>query len=240
MKEDLYDNYMTTHFGGVHREIGQEYGIYHTYFSKNYLRHMPKNRKSRILDIGCGMGHFLYFLEKEGYGNYLGIDISGENIDFCKKQNFNVKLCDVFEYLKGNNKPFDVIVMNDIIEHFNKKEIIELLKLARTNLVKNGRLIVKVVNSSNPILGPNSRYIDFTHEIGFTEESLMQVLKISGFMECAVYPQDIYIYYHNPLNFVGMILSKLFNAVFRLLFILYGRKTTRIFTKSMIAVAIRK
>ena len=112
-----------------------------------------------------------------------------------------------------------------------------MLKLVHNNLSEKGKIIVKTINCSNPILGLNSRYKDFTHETGFTEESLSQVLKIAGFKNVKIYPQDIYVFYTNPLNYLAKLLSKVLNCIFRLIFILYGRKTTRIFTKSIIAVA---
>ena len=237
MEPDLYKNYISTHFENIHENIENDFKLYHRYYKKNYLKQLPNDKKTRILDIGCGMGHFLNFLEKEGYENYLGIDISEENIEFCKEKNFNVRLCNVFDYLKENSGLFDTIIMNDVIEHFDKQEIIQLLKLVHRNLIINGKLIIKVVNASNPILGNSSRYVDFTHEIGFTEESLSQVLKVCGYKDVRIYPQNIYIFYLNPINYIAKIISNILNFIFRLCFIMYGRKTTKIFTKDIIAVA---
>ena len=239
MEPDLYKNYISTHFRNIHKNIEKDFKLYHRYYKKNYLKHMPNNKKARILDIGCGVGHFLHFLEKEGYENYLGIDISKENIEFCKEKNFNVRLCDVFDYLEENGELFDVIIMNDVIEHFDKREIIQLLKLVHRNLIRNGKLIIKVVNASNPILGNSSRYVDFTHEMGFTEESLTQVLMICDFNDVLIYPQDIYVLYYHPLNYVAKFFSLLLGLIFKLFFVLYGRKTTNVFTKDMIAVVTK-
>jgi 2-polyprenyl-3-methyl-5-hydroxy-6-metoxy-1,4-benzoquinol methylase len=238
MKEKMYKNYISTHYGTIHDGTDDEFRIYGAYFKENYLKHIPKNCSIRILDVGCGMGHFLQFLEDHGYNNYLGIDISEENIAYCKaNKKFNVELVDAFKFFQNNTMPFDVIVMNDIIEHFDKNQIIQLLELIYGNLNENGILIVKTVNSSNPLLGSSSRYFDFTHEVGFTEESLSQVLKVSNFKNIAIYPTNIYIFFTNPLNYIAKFASLIFNKMFKFLFILYGRKGTNIFTKDMIAVA---
>lgn len=149
-------------------------------------------------------------------------------------------MCDAFDFLKKNTEHFDLVVMNDIIEHLNKQEIIQILEFVNKNLVENGKTIIKTPNSSNPILANSGRYIDFTHEIGFTEESLSQILRVSGFREVRVYPQDVYIFYKNPLNYIAKFISKILNLIFRLLFLLYGRKTTKIFTKDIIAVAVKR
>ncbi len=233
----LFDRYISTQLGTNYRQRQKDFYLSYKYFQKNYLKYFPKNREIKILDIGCGMGHFLYFLKKEGYRNCLGIDISKECVEFCKERNFNVRYIDAFEFLKTNKILFDIIVMNDIIEHLTQEEIIEVLELIYNNLNKNGKIFIKTPNMANPILGVHGRYIDFSHKIGFTEESLAQVLRIFNFKNIKIIPQDIYVFYYNPLNYLAKFASKIFNLLFRLLFLLYGRKTTRIFTKTIIAIA---
>lgn len=238
-KGQIYENYISTHFGNIH-DGKDEFENLSKYFKKNYQKHLPPDNNTKILDLGCGIGHFLYFLEKSGYTNALGVDMSNENIDYCKKQGFNVVLSDGFEHLKDPDHSYDVIIMNDLLEHFEKEEIIPLLKMVFERLHQDGRLIIKVPNASNPIMACSSRYVDFTHEILFTEESLSQILKVSKFSEITIYPQDLYVFYYNPLNYLAKFVSEIFNIAFRLAFIMYGRKTTKIFTKDIIAVAIKR
>lgn len=237
-KKDLYSRYITTHFGKIHPGNG-EYFTHYPYFRKNYLKHLPADRNAKIVDLGCGMGHFLSFLAKEGYTNYRGIDVSGENIGFCRKNNLQVEQRDIFDFLQETHEPFDAIIMNDILEHLEKSEIILLLQHINNALQHGGRLIIKAPNAANPIMASSSRYADFTHELLFTEESLAQVLRISGFSQTEIYPQDLYVFYRNPVNYLAKACNFFFNAVFRTLFWFYGRKTTKIFTKNIIAVAIR-
>jgi len=238
-KTKIYSKYISTHFGKIHLNT-QDYGIQYTYFRKNYLKHLPKDLHAKILDIGCGMGHFLNFLSVEGYTNSLGIDISEENIEFCKKNNFNVRQADVFSFLKeASDNTYDTIIMNDLIEHLEKQEVLNLLHLIREKLNHGGLLIIKAPNASNPFMAPSSRYLDFTHELLFTEESLSQVLKICGYYKVTIYPQDLYVYNYNPLNYLAKLLNFTLNGLLRLIFYFYARKTTKIFTKNIIAVAAK-
>ena len=237
-KKTLYSRYITTHFGKIH-DNNQEFPLHYRYFRKNYLKQLPADRNAKIVDLGCGMGHFLNFLVKEGYKNYTGIDVSKENIEFCRKNKFNVVLGDIFEFLKDTNDTYDVIIMNDIIEHLEKSEIIHLLQLIFNALHHDGRLIIKAPNAANPIMASSSRYSDFTHELLFTEESMSQVLRITGFSQIVIYPQDLYVFYYNPLNYLAKLGNFLLNGIFRILFRFYGRKSTKIFTKNLIAVAIK-
>lgn len=93
---------------------------------------------------------------------------------------------------------------------------------------------------ANPITGIRSRYVDFTHEIGFTEESLSQVLRLVGFQDVKVYPQDIYVLKNPIINFVAKATAMILHKIFFILFLLHGATSTRIFTKTIIAVGSKK
>jgi len=237
-KKNLYSRYITTHFGKIHSN-NEEFPVHYQYYRKNYLIHLPADRDAKIVDLGCGMGHFLHFLVKEGYKNYIGIDVSEENIEFCKKNNFNVAIRDIFDFLKETTEPYDAIIMNDVIEHLEKSEIILLLQLIFNALNHEGRLIIKAPNAANPIMASSSRYADFTHELLFTEESMSQLLRSTGFSQIFIFPQDLYIFYYNPVNNLAKLFNFLLDGTFRMLFRFYGRKSTKIFTKNIIAVAIK-
>lgn len=231
-----YDNYIGSHFGYVHQD---DYVLMGKYFRKNY-RDFICATSDRILDVGCGMGHFLFFLKELGCNNVTGIDVSQECINFCLRTKLgtakNLQVIDLVSYLSKGKAGFDLIVMNDIIEHLPKDEIVKNLKIARGGLAEDGKLVVKVVNSANPITGAASRYVDFTHTVGFTEESLAQVLRLAGFSCVEIRAQDIWVF--NPVvNAIGKSCQSLLNGLFRLLTLLYGRRSTKIFTKDIIAVA---
>lgn len=233
----LYESYISTHFGASHPSGVDEFPTYYKYFRKNYLLHLPTRRDARILDLGCGMGHFLYFLEREGYHNYLGIDLSSENIQMCREEGYTVRKDDIFSFLEKSTEFFDAIVMNDVLEHFEKQEVIRFLDLVYQKLTPNGKLILKVPNAANPLLASSSKYMDLTHELLFTEESLSQALKNASFNSVSIYPPDIYVFYYNPLNYIAKCVASIVNISLRAFFLLYGRRTTKIFTKNIIAAA---
>jgi 2-polyprenyl-3-methyl-5-hydroxy-6-metoxy-1,4-benzoquinol methylase len=236
--QEQYDDYINTHFAHIHRD---DYARMARYFHKNYAG-LIRSKDDRILDVGCGMGHFLYFLQQAGCTKSIGIDLSPACIDYCLANGYgrrdNLFALDLIAYLRQTPERFDLIVLNDVIEHLPKEAIVPNLAAALQGLAEGGRLVIKVVNSANPITGAASRYVDFTHTVGFTEESLAQVLRMAGFTHIELRAQDIWVF--NPLvNLVGRLGQGLLNTLFRLLTLLYGRKTTKIFTKDLIAVASR-
>jgi 2-polyprenyl-3-methyl-5-hydroxy-6-metoxy-1,4-benzoquinol methylase len=156
--------------------------IYHVYYS-NFL---PRDINAPILDIGCGAGHFLYYLKKRGYTNFAGIDLSSENIEYCKKNiTPTVQLADAFKYLVKKKSMYSIISANDVLEHIPKERVIKLLELIYGALKPGGILFLRIPNMSNPF-SIQMRYRDFTHECGFTEKSIYQVLYIAGFRDILI------------------------------------------------------
>ena len=156
------------------------------FYSSNYGSYLPGNKDAPILDVGCGAGHFLYFLKAKGYSAMTGIDLSPELVEHCHQRIWpNVVKADAVEYLKKFSSHFELICANDIVEHIPKGQIIEFLSACRGGLQTQGRLIIKVPNLSNPF-ALDLRYRDFTHEAGYTESSLYQILYLAGFRTISI------------------------------------------------------
>lgn len=155
----------------------------------NYKKLIPEDKNLKILDIGCGLGEFLYWLKNNGYKNFRGVDVSQEMLDLCKKNVTDKveKINTIKEYLLDKNAGYDLIVLNDVIEHLPKNEIIDDLEIIKAALKKNGQVIIKT-NNLAAITGARMRYSDFTHEIGLTEYSLRQILQVAGFKQIEVKP----------------------------------------------------
>jgi len=187
---EVYNKYLESHFIRLNIPSGKAF----EYMTKCYLDwygpYLPEDKNVRILDFGCGMGHFLYFLKKMGYNNFVGVDISPQQVAFVSKYiTSNVVLADGFEFLNEalrRGDYFYVIVLNDVIEHIPKHRTLELLKLVFNILEPGGKIFVKTDNLGNPF-NLRARYMDFTHEVGFTEHSLYQVLYVAGFRKIRVF-----------------------------------------------------
>src|SRR5439155_26972464 len=54
-------------------------------FRKVLLPLLPADKQARILDLGCGYGEFLCFLQKEGYQNAAGIDLNRRQLDAAER-----------------------------------------------------------------------------------------------------------------------------------------------------------
>lgn len=157
------------------------------YYKRLYGRFLPKEKDVPILEIGCSEGLFLGFLKHLGYTNYTGIDLAREKLDIATKYHPDCVLeADAFDYLKDQKESFVIIFANYVLEHIPKDKTIEFLNLIYTALRKNGSCIVSVPNMDCPF-GLFSRYMDFSHQIGFTVESLLWVFYEANFQKMQVY-----------------------------------------------------
>lgn len=174
-----------------HRGISPE--TYRGYEIPAYIRpHIPSDKSSRILDIGCGLGQFLKAVGSIGYRNAEGIDISREAVDSCLRRGLNVSRIETLErYCEEYSGPrFDLILMSHVLEHIRKDRIIPTLWLIREKiLVPGGGFLVMVPNAQSNT-GCYWAYEDFTHETLFTAGSLYFVLMSAGFREVRILDPD--------------------------------------------------
>jgi len=152
------------------------------YLRRLVTRHFPAERDATILELGCGHGILLYVLAEAGYKNARGVDDSPEQVAAAKRLGIEgVTQSDVFSALSSTPPAsVDVVITFDLIEHFTKVEIIQLVDAVYRVLKSDGRWIIHVPNAESPMFA-NVFYGDFTHELGFTRGSLTQLLKSSGF-----------------------------------------------------------
>ena len=141
---------------------------------------LPAQKSAVCLDIGCGPGNMLYALRMAGYGNIRGVDRSPDWMETARKICPAVECGDVRDYLNRYAGQFDVITAFDLVEHFRKDELLDLLRLVAQALKPGGTLILQTPNAESP-WGSMHRYHDLTHELSFDPHSLAHVLGLVGF-----------------------------------------------------------
>ncbi len=188
-KKIIYDNYISNHNKTLYGENSiARIKAYAPALNYYYCRHLPTDKNARILDIGCGDGNFVYHVQQLGYKNAAGVDVSAEQVNKGISMGINNLHCaDLMQYLTTNTEPFDVIIAKDVIEHFTRDEVFDILFLINKNLEKGGRFIMQVPNGQG-FFYTSIYYGDYTHEMAYTESSISQVMLNTGFSGVRCFP----------------------------------------------------
>lgn len=185
--EDVYGRYLTTAYS--HRSDLSDEGLARgtNAYERDFGSYLPDDPEAQILEIGCGNGSFLQLCVEKGLPNARGVEISPELVDFCRSRGLeNVIHAEALEFLRETPDLFHLIALFDVLEHLPKSRALEVMKTASKRLHPGGRLLVRVPNMSNP-LNIQARYGDFTHEVGYSKESLEQLLRVCGLEIESVY-----------------------------------------------------
>jgi len=168
--------------------------LFQKYTFGKYLRRMEDYRKTGyVLDIGCGIGSFVYAAQVRKWHS-IGIDI-GSSISVGKKYRLNI-LNGKIEDLSFEEGLFDVITMFDVIEHII--DLQSLMNRISHSIRKKGLLIIKtpnVVGLSSKILGKNWTAVQpEDHMYLFSPKTLRNLLIKFGFRIVKIETQDINIF----------------------------------------------
>lgn len=218
------------------KDVEAGYSKFGAYYRANFLPHLPEAKDARILVISCGPGYLVKLLREQGYTAVTGIDSDPAKVALATKRGLDCRTAEAFPFLSRCRAEWDAIVGEQELNHLTKAEMIEFLELCREALRPGGTLVVYGLNGANPITGPDSLAHNIDHFHTFTDYSLGQALEIAGFTEIRPFPLQLYVFWKNPLNYVGLLVTSLLHLCFRAMFIMYG-KDAKIFTKKLGAAA---
>ena len=149
----------------------------------HYLRgRLPEDRAAPILDIGCGFGQVLLPLQRAGYTDLAGIDVSPEAADYLGRFGIPVDRRDVLDVLRdAPSRRYAFVAMTHVLEHLEKPSIVPALAAIREKLLRPGGALFVRVPNAQASTGCYWAYEDFTHSTLFTAGSLSYVLRAAGF-----------------------------------------------------------
>ena len=105
------------------------------------------NKKTKILDIGCGRANIISYLQKKyRFKNKpIGIDIVKNK---AIKKNIQFRKADAILYLKKKEN-YDLILIKQSIHFFSKTQINFLLNLIKERLNPRGKLLIFSLNTKS-------------------------------------------------------------------------------------------
>jgi 2-polyprenyl-3-methyl-5-hydroxy-6-metoxy-1,4-benzoquinol methylase len=220
-------------------DVDSGYASFSAYYRANYLSHLPQDRNARILVISCGPGYLVNLLTKTGYLNVSGIDSDERKIAHALARSLPCETAEAFPFLdKHQTAEFDVIIPEQELNHLSLDETVEFLRLCRGALRPGGRIIVYAMNGANPLVGSENIAHNIDHFYNVTEHSLGQILTLGGFGAIKAFPLKLYVFWKNPLNYVGLAVTATLELAMRVIFMLYGKKV-RVVSKKIAAIAFK-
>lgn len=137
-----------------------------------------KDKKTTILDYGCGFGFFVDEVSKKGY-DVKGFEISQYAAGYARE---NLKL-DVRNIMNYPSNSFDLITLWDVIEHLENP--LEILKNVNELLKDKGKIVITTGDISSILAKISDKKWHLLnipeHICYFSPESMEFLLKNAGF-----------------------------------------------------------
>ena len=138
--------------------------------------------ESKILDLGCGMGHYSNYIHNKGF-DVVGIDFSENMINIAKKDNPNINyiVSDICNLKVIENQKFDGIVLAYVLQHLSKQEVLNLFDEINNIVNDNSKLLIflregnGIVKEIEPI---DTRYEYTINE--YSKEEIKEILTKNG------------------------------------------------------------
>lgn len=137
----------------------------------------------KILDLGCGMGHYSKYIKNRGL-EVVGIDFSKGMLKIAKENEPDVKFIelDIRNLPNDLENDFDGVLIAYVIHHLSKTETKECLINLKQYLLNNAKLLIlfregnKILNEEEPF-NPEFNYVIKEYE----KEEITELLDECGF-----------------------------------------------------------
>ncbi len=192
-RKTLYTDYYQNQSGRRFQlEIEEKMKRDEYHLSKEILPLIPKSKDIAILDIGCGFGSLIRMFKNKGFTKLKGIDLSESQVKVAHANGLNqeIEVADIHQFLSDKTGQFDVITGIDIIEHFSKDELVELLNIIKKSLKPGGIAIFRTPNNDAPFASVYANG-DFTHENYMNASSATQLSLSLGFINVEVHASHL-------------------------------------------------
>jgi 2-polyprenyl-3-methyl-5-hydroxy-6-metoxy-1,4-benzoquinol methylase len=175
----------------------------------------------KLLDIGCGYGHFIDIMESYGWDAY-GLEPS--SAVSCARTKLLKVAHGTLDDVRYNPNSFDVITMFYVLEHLIDPVGV-LLKV--NNILKPGGILILRAPHSTPIvrllsiLGIENNLYDLPfHLSDFSPETIRRILEKTGFKAIRTFPGE----FTRPNNFLERSIATFTGEVAKILYWLSLRR----------------
>ena len=143
---------------------------------KYFIENNIKKKTKEVLDVGSGIGIFLFEMKKLNWKTY-GIEFDKRYSNFCRKK-LNINISNNNFLNLNTRKKYDLITFNKVLEHIAQPK--KLLRYAAKILKKNGVIYIEVPDSKVKLKGKFRNEFCPDHLHLFSEQSLSLLTNNTG------------------------------------------------------------
>jgi 2-polyprenyl-3-methyl-5-hydroxy-6-metoxy-1,4-benzoquinol methylase len=144
--------------------------------ASTYIPFLGPPDRCRVLEIGCNRGYLLHALQKHGYEHLTGVDLAPIDLEEARKRTGLAALyCEeAVAFLERHPASQDAVIFKAVLEHVPRDRVEAFLSAVARALAPSGVTLCDVPNM-DWYAASHERYMDLTHEVGYTRESLVQL-----------------------------------------------------------------
>ncbi|MBF0130281.1 MAG: class I SAM-dependent methyltransferase, partial [Alphaproteobacteria bacterium] len=160
-------------------------------FDREFGRLSAADPAMSVLEIGCGAGLFLRYLENRGYRRIVGVDVDDRLKSVLGDLTRTELLFGDIRALAETalkNETFDRIALFDVVEHIELSTLIPLMRTLRKLLTPEGRLVIRTPNVSSP-WGVKMFFDSFDHVTPLTPARMEELAAMTGYTVLGRYEQ---------------------------------------------------
>lgn len=163
-----------------------------------YRWHIRQICKGRVLDVGCGIGRCLAFLDGRG----VGVDPNAAAVEIARGRGLAAYTPDEFPVVE-QEAPFDTLLCSHVLEHLSGDEGLDLLRRWLPRVRHGGQVV---------LICPQERgqHSDSTHVRFVGERELRRLAAAAGIVDARVrsFPLTRWfgrVWVHNETVLVGVV-----------------------------------
>lgn len=140
----------------------------------NILSKSNNHKANDVIDLGCGDGRIIRSIAQMfPESNCIGVDLIQTN---TSHNNLTFLNGDILNFISITDfGKCSLIIMNDVIEHFDYKDIIKILDILIAKMPNGCHLCLQFPNMSSPF-GLRNYFGDRTHQTALTDVTMSGVL----------------------------------------------------------------
>ncbi len=135
---------------------------------------------ARIFEACVGAGLFHDWAAQRGH-RVEGCELVDAYVERARARGHRVEHGTAIDVLAARDAHYDLIVLLDVLEHHDEREIVELMSIAAARLRPGGRLLARFPNGSSPFARA-AQHGDATHCSTLTPSSVVQLGALAGLL----------------------------------------------------------